>query len=85
MVQISSKVGQRGQGLIVMECCGGSESFRCDRKADKSVLDIFHYSTCSQSPVIRMDVWMDGGTEGRRGRGMFVCICMYDMMWDGQY
>ena len=41
-VQISSKVGQRGQGLIVVECCGGSESSRYDRKADKSVLDIFN-------------------------------------------
>ena len=61
LVQISSKVGQRGRGLIVVECCGGSESFRCDRKADKSVLDIYDYSTCFQSPVICdvcIDVWM---------------------------
>ena len=39
-MQISGKVGQRGQGLVVLECCRRSKSFRCDGKVDESVLNV---------------------------------------------
>ena len=39
LVHVSCKVGQRGQVFVVLKCCRGSESFRCDGRVDKIVLD----------------------------------------------
>ena len=45
MVQISSKVGRRGQGLVVLKGSRESKSFRCDGEVDESVLDVLLFSS----------------------------------------
>lgn len=45
LMQISSKVGRRGQGLVVLKGCRARKSFRYGGKVNKSVLDVLLFSS----------------------------------------